>query len=158
MRRFLWSTASQNKDMYFQGTYRYLWMYATAAFWRQVGRGAQRHLMLSGLINIYLLTPWRQNPNVHHRVQKSPRPVHILSQLNPLHPQLIYLKIHSDPVLPYTPWSSEWPFSLVLPHQNLIHFYRFSHACRIPRPPHSSWFDMPNDIWGWVQIMKILTV
>jgi hypothetical protein len=20
----------------------------------------------------------------------------------------------------------------------------------MPRPPHSPWFDLPNDIWGWV--------
>jgi hypothetical protein len=26
------------------------------------------------------------------------------------------------------------------------------------RPPHSLWFDLRNDIWGWVQNMKILTV
>jgi hypothetical protein len=23
------------------------------------------------------------------------------------------------------------------------------------RPPHSTWFDLPNDIWGWVQNMKL---
>jgi hypothetical protein len=28
----------------------------------------------------------------------------------------------------------------------------------MPRPPHSSWLDLPNYIWGWVQIMKFLIV
>jgi hypothetical protein len=28
----------------------------------------------------------------------------------------------------------------------------------MPRPPHSPWLDLPNDIWRWVQIMKFLTV
>jgi hypothetical protein len=28
----------------------------------------------------------------------------------------------------------------------------------MPRPPHSPWLDLPNDIWGWVHIMKFLTV
>jgi hypothetical protein len=31
-----------------------------------------------------------------------------------------------------------------------------SHACHMSCPPHSPWFDLPNDIWGWVQIMKLL--
>jgi hypothetical protein len=28
----------------------------------------------------------------------------------------------------------------------------------MPRPPHSPWLDLPNDIWGWVQIMNFLIV
>jgi hypothetical protein len=28
----------------------------------------------------------------------------------------------------------------------------------MPRPPHFPWFDLPNNIWGWVQNMKLLTV
>jgi hypothetical protein len=28
----------------------------------------------------------------------------------------------------------------------------------MPCPPHSPWLDLPNDIWGWVQIMKLLIV
>jgi hypothetical protein len=28
----------------------------------------------------------------------------------------------------------------------------------MPCPPHSSWLDLPNNIWGWVQIMKFLIV
>jgi hypothetical protein len=28
----------------------------------------------------------------------------------------------------------------------------------MPHPPHSLWIDLPNDIWGWVQIMKLLIV
>jgi hypothetical protein len=27
-------------------------------------------------------------------------------------------------------------------------------VCHMPRPPHSPWFDLPNNIWWWVQIMK----
>jgi hypothetical protein len=25
----------------------------------------------------------------------------------------------------------------------------------MPRPPHSPWFDLPNNIWWWVQNMKL---
>jgi hypothetical protein len=53
------------------------------------------------------------------------------------------------------PWSYEWSLSFGLSHQNLIHFSLLSHACHMPRPPHSPWLDLPNDIWGWVQIMKL---
>jgi hypothetical protein len=54
--------------------------------------------------------------------------------------------------------SSQWCLSFGLSHQNLIKFYLLSHACRMPRPPHSPSLDLPNDIWWWVQIMKFLIV
>jgi hypothetical protein len=28
----------------------------------------------------------------------------------------------------------------------------------MPCPYHSPWFDLPNDVWGWVQIMKLPVV
>jgi hypothetical protein len=28
----------------------------------------------------------------------------------------------------------------------------------MPRPPHSPWLELRNDICGWVQIMKFLIV
>jgi hypothetical protein len=33
-------------------------------------------------------------------------------------------------------------------NQNLVHVSPLSHACHMPCPPHSPWFDLPNDIWG----------
>jgi hypothetical protein len=39
-----------------------------------------------------------------------------------------------------------------------LYTFLSSHACHMSRPPHSPWLDLPNDIWGWVQIMKPLTV
>jgi hypothetical protein len=41
---------------------------------------------------------------------------------------------------------------------NLIHFSLLSHACHMPCSPHLPLLDLPNDIWGWVQIIKLLTV
>jgi hypothetical protein len=73
-------------------------------------------------------------------------------------PQANLPKIHSGPIFPPTPWSSKWSLSFGLSHQNLVHFPLLSHACYMPRPPHSPWLDLPNDIWGWAQIMKLLTV
>jgi hypothetical protein len=28
----------------------------------------------------------------------------------------------------------------------------------MPCPPHSPWLEVPNGIWGWVQIMKFLVM
>jgi hypothetical protein len=44
--------------------------------------------------------------------------------------------------------SSEWFVSFGLSHQILVHFSLLSHVCHMPHPPHCSWFDLPNDIWG----------
>jgi hypothetical protein len=33
-----------------------------------------------------------------------------------------------------------------------------THACHMLHPTHSPWFDLPNDVWGWVQYMKLLIV
>jgi hypothetical protein len=67
-------------------------------------------------------------------------------------------KIHSDPALSSTPRSSEWCLSFGISQQYLVYFSLLSHACHIPRSPHSPWLDLRNDIWGWVQIMLLLIV
>jgi hypothetical protein len=99
------------------------------------------------------LTPWRQNPKVHHRIHKSPPPVPILSQLDPIYtPPANLPKIHSDPILPSTPWSSKWSLSFWLSHQNPVHIPLLSHACHMSHPPHSPWFDLSFLSW---KIFKI---
>jgi hypothetical protein len=55
-------------------------------------------------------------------------------------------------------WSSESSVSFGISHQNLVHFSLLSHASHMLCPSHSSWLYLPNDIWGWVQIMKPLIV
>jgi hypothetical protein len=82
-----------------------------------------------------LITPWRQDPKVHHRVDKSPPPVRVLSELNPHHTTTGSLpKIHSDTFLPSKPRSSEWSLSLRLSQQYLegLHFSLLTHACHMP--------------------------
>jgi hypothetical protein len=66
-------------------------------------------------------------------------------------------KIHMDPIRQSTSPFSKWSLSFGLPHQNLYTFLS-SRACHTPCPPHSPWFDLPNEVWGWVQIMKLSTV
>jgi hypothetical protein len=110
------------------------------------------HLQNSTVCYI-LLTPWGQNPRVHHRVHKSPPPIPFLSHLNPHHSQAAVPKIHSASILPSTPRSSEWSLSFGLFYQNSLRLYTslLSHACHIP----VNVIFLPNDIWGWVQITKI---
>jgi hypothetical protein len=45
-------------------------------------------------------------------------------------------------------------FSFGLSHQNPVHVSPLSHVCHMTRLTHSPWFDLPNDIWWWLQIMK----
>jgi hypothetical protein len=58
--------------------------------------------------------------SIHHYIHKSPLPVPILSQLNPLYTPLANLtKIHSDTILPSIPRSSKRSL-----------YFRLSHYCR----------------------------
>ena len=57
---------------------------------------------------------------VHKRVYRSPPPVPILSQINPVHaPLLHYLKIHFNNILPSIPGSYKWSLSSGLPTKTL---------------------------------------
>jgi hypothetical protein len=38
---------------------------------------------------------------------------------------------------------------------NPVHVSTLSHACHMPRLPHFPLFDLPNNVWWWVQIMKL---
>ena len=70
-------------------------------------------------------------------------------------PTSYFLKIHFNIILPLTPGSSNWFVSLSFPHKNPLCTIPLRHTYYMPHPPHSPWFDHPNNIW-WAVITKLL--
>jgi hypothetical protein len=66
------------------------------------------------LINLLSFLESRLKTKELHNLYSSPD---IISQV-----KANLSKIHSDPIFPPTPWSSQWSLSFGLSHQNLVHF------------------------------------
>jgi hypothetical protein len=97
------------------------------------------------------------NPKVYYHLHKFPPPVPVLSQIDRVNiPTSHFLKIHLNIILPSTTGSSKWSLALMFPYQNPVYTSPLPHACYIPRPSHSSRFDLPNNIGFAVQIIKFL--
>jgi hypothetical protein len=104
-------------------------------------------------ISYSILTPWsrvflekvtgfqliKKFSAFHCSIHKCPPLVPILSQLDLVHtPTSHFLKIHLNIILPSTPGSPEWAFSLRFSYQNTVYASPRTQTRYIPRPSHSS--------------------
>jgi len=97
------------------------------------------------------------NPKVHYSIFKSPAPVPILSQINPVHVPhstsrryILILSFHLYLGLPSGLFPSGFPTKTLYIHLSS------PHMCYTPRPSHSSRLNHPNKIWWGVQIIKLI--
>jgi hypothetical protein len=89
------------------------------------------------------------NPKVHYRIHNCPPHISILSQPHPVHtPKSHFLKICPNIILPSTPGSPQWSFTLRITYQNPIDASLLSHPRYMLRPSHSSRFYHPQNV-GW---------
>jgi hypothetical protein len=72
------------------------------------------------------------------------------------YPELLLTYPQRSVVIPSSHLRLNLPNGVFL--SDLVYFSVPSLACYMPRPPHSSWLHLPNDIWGWVQIKEVLIV
>jgi hypothetical protein len=89
------------------------------------------------------------NTEVHYSIRKYPTPVHALSQIYPVRAPIIhFLKIRLNIILPSTPGSSKWAFSLRFPPQKPC-MYLFSTPNVLRTPPFSFFLILSTEQY-WV--------
>ena len=90
-----------------------------------------------------------RNPKVHYRTHKSPQPVSIFGQPNPVHiPTSNILEIHPNIIHPSTPRCPQWSLSFWFPHQDPIHPPPHPYA---PHTQPISFFSILSPAQYWVR-------
>jgi hypothetical protein len=80
---------------------------------------------------------------IHYRIHKSPLPVPMLSQINPVHAFQPYIcKTNFNIILPSMLRSSKWSLFLRFPHHNPVCISPHPYTFHMPHPFYSSWFDV----------------
>ena len=99
------------------------------------------------------------NPKVHCRVYKSPPPVPVLRQINPVHAPhhtswrsilTLSFRLHLGLTSGFIP--------LACSHQHPVCTSLLPRTYYTPRPSHSFWFHRPNNIWWGVRIVELLII
>ena len=99
------------------------------------------------------------NPKIHYPIHKCSPPVPILSQLDPVHtPTFHFLKVHLKLSSHLRLRLPSGPFPSGFPHQYPVYVSLLPHTSYMPRPSHSSRSYHTNNIWGGVQILRLLIV
>jgi len=108
------------------------------------------------------IPPILWNLKVHYHIHKSPPPVPVLSQTDPVHAYPShFLKIQFNIFLFSTPVSSKWSLLLRCHHQNPECTY-VSHMCHMLCPSHSSFFflicsSLSPNIWTVPSFKGLIT-
>ena len=77
-----------------------------------------------------------------YRIHKPPPSIPIPSQSNTVHSSPIhFLKIHFNIIFPSTNISCKWLLSIRSHDRNHVCTFPTPHACYMPRPSHSAWYD-----------------
>jgi hypothetical protein len=98
------------------------------------------------------------NPKVHYRIHNCPSPVHILSQLDPIHtPTSHILDIHLNIIFQSKPGYPKWPLSLRFLHLNPVYASPLPYTLYMPRRSHSSIFYHPKNS-GWAVQIRLLVM